>query len=120
MSLRANNFLYKDDYMFVFDLPFLFFCGLILGYLIETKYITYRVNWLLGLSFVFVFQVGGMLLWFNIFPGSKEFMILPFNLFGLTPDNFDPMISAFLFSLEPVLIILGEYIGIRYIQLKES
>ncbi|MFX1517914.1 MAG: hypothetical protein ACFFC6_16555 [Promethearchaeota archaeon] len=106
--------------MFVFDLPFLFFCGLILGYLMETKYISYRANWLLGLSSLFVFQVVGMLLWFNIFPGSKEFMIFPFTLFGLTIVNFDPILSAFLFSLEPILIILGEYLGIRHVQLKES
>lgn len=106
--------------MFAFDLPFLFFCGLILGYLMETKHITYKVNWFLGLSFLFVFQVGGMLLWFNVFSGSKEFMIFPFNLFGLTTVDFEPFLSAFLFCLEPALIILGEYIAIRHVQTDKS
>ena len=99
--------------MFAFDLPFLFFCGVILGYLMETKYITQKTNWLLGLSFLFVFQVGGMVLWFDGFPGSKEFMIIPFNLFGLTVNDFEPFLAALLFGLEPPLLLIGEYIGLR-------
>jgi len=102
--------------MFAFDLPFLFFCGFILGYLLETKRITHKVNWFLGLVILFVFQIGGMLLWFNVFPGSKEFMIFPFNIIGLTTVDFEPIYSALLFSLEPLLLILGEYSGIRFTQ----
>ena len=106
--------------MFAFDLPFLFFCGLTLGYLMETKRITRKLNWVLGLSFLFVFQIVGMLLWFNVFPGSKEFMIFPFNLFGLAAVDFEPLLSAFFFSLEPILIILGEYISIKHVEPNEA
>ncbi|UCG00736.1 MAG: hypothetical protein JSW11_14090 [Candidatus Heimdallarchaeota archaeon] len=106
--------------MFAFDLPFLFFCGIILGYSMETNRITQKVNWVLVFSFLFVFQAGGILLWFNVLPGSKEFMIIPFNLFGLTTDDFEPLLSAFLFSFEPILIILGEFIGIRHVKPNKS
>jgi hypothetical protein len=73
------------------------------------------MNWLLGLGFLFVFQVVGMLLWFNAFPKSKEFMIFPFILFGLATGDFDPYFSTFFFSLEPILISLGEYLAIRHV-----
>lgn len=86
----------------------------------ETNRITQKVNWVLVFSFLFVFQAGGILLWFNVLPGSKEFMIIPFNLFGLTTDDFEPLLSAFLFSFEPILIILGEFIGIRHVKPNKS
>ncbi|UCE12191.1 MAG: hypothetical protein JSV04_08285 [Candidatus Heimdallarchaeota archaeon] len=99
--------------MFAFDLPFLFFCGVILGYLMETRYITRKTNWFLGLSFLFIFQVGGMFLWFDGFPGSKEFMIIPFNLLGLTVNDFEPILTALLFGLEAPLLLIGEFLGLR-------
>ena len=86
----------------------------------ETKRLTQRANWILAFSLLFVFQAGGMLLWFDTLPGSKEFMIIPFNLFGLTTDDFEPLLSVFLFSFEPVLIILGEFIGIRRVKPNKS
>lgn len=105
--------------MFAFDLPFLFFCGIILGNLMGKKQITLKANWFLGFAFLFIFQVGGMMLWFNVFPGSKDYMIIPFNLFGLTVNDFEPFLSAFFFGLEPVLMIIGEYFGLRHAMIKE-
>ncbi len=99
--------------MFAFDLPFLFICGIILGNLVKNQSITQRSNWFIGILLLFLFQAGGIMLWLDIFPGSKEFMILPFNFFGITTDTFEPTLSAILFGFEPVLMIIGEYIGLR-------
>ncbi len=105
--------------MFAFDLPFLFFCGISLGYLMGKQQITQKANWFLGLSILFIFQVGGMMLWFNVIPGSKDYMIIPFNFLGITVDAFDPLVSAILFGLEPILMILGEYLGLKQTTVKE-
>jgi hypothetical protein len=99
--------------MFAFDLPFLFLSGLILGYLTSKVKITEKINCILGLSLLFIFQAGGIMLWFNILPGSKEFMIIPFNLLGMTTTDFEPFLAAILFGLEPVLILLGEIVMLR-------
>jgi hypothetical protein len=106
--------------MFVFDLPFLFICGLILGNLTRTQQIAPRINWYCSILLLFIFQAGGIMLWFNVFPGSKEFMILPFNLIGLTTIDFEPYLSAILFALEPPLLILGELIGLTQRSIKET
>jgi hypothetical protein len=96
--------------MFAFDLPFLFTCGIILGYLSKNNQITQKTNWFVALVLLFIFQTGGIMLWLEIFPGSKEFMIIPFNIF-LTTNDFEPQLAAFLFGFEPIMIVLGEYIG---------
>ncbi|MFX0208503.1 MAG: hypothetical protein ACFFDT_21140 [Candidatus Hodarchaeota archaeon] len=105
--------------MFVFDLPFLFICGIVLGTLTRRQQITLRANWFLGLILLFIFQTGGIMLWFNVIPGSKEYMIIPFNFLGMTVDDFEPLIAAFLFGLEPPLMIIGEYIGLKQAKIKE-
>ena len=94
--------------MFAFDLPFLFLCGGFLGYLTKSSRITQKSNWILVLSILFIFQTGGILLWLEVLPNSKEFMILPFNMLGMTVNDFEPFLAAILFGLEPLLIILGE------------
>ncbi|MFX0184735.1 MAG: hypothetical protein ACFE95_16755 [Candidatus Hodarchaeota archaeon] len=99
--------------MFAFDLPFLFVCGISLGYLSKNNQITQKTNWLLVLILLFIFQTGGIMLWLDIFPGSKEFMIIPFNTI-LTTDDFEPLLVAVLFGLEPIMILLGEYIGLKW------
>jgi hypothetical protein len=99
--------------MFAFDLPFLVVCGIILGYLSKNNKITQKTNWLLALVLLFIFQTGGIMLWLEIFPGSKEFMIIPFNII-LTTDDFEPLIAAVLFGLEPIMTLLGEYIGLKW------
>ena len=99
--------------MFAFDLPFLFLTGIILGYSSSKGKITEKINWVLGLSLLFIFQVGGIMLWFNILPGSKEFMIIPFNMLGMTITDFEPLLAPILFGLEPILIILGEMVMLR-------
>ena len=81
--------------------------------------ITLKINLFLGISLLFVFQAGGIILWFNVFPGSKNFMIIPFNLFGLTTNDFEPFLSAIFFGVEPILIVMGEYIGLRKAKIKE-
>jgi hypothetical protein len=98
--------------MFTFDLPFLFICGFILGYLSKNNKITQKTNWFLALVLIFIFQTGGIMLWLEILPGSKEFMIIPFNII-LTTNDFEPLLAAILFGLEPIMILLGEYIGLR-------
>ncbi len=104
--------------MFAFDLPFLLISGIILGNLVKNQSISQRSNWLIGILLLFIFQAGGIMLWLDIFPGSKEFMILPFNFLGIIADTFDPILSAILFGLEPILMILGEYIGLRQKKVK--
>lgn len=104
--------------MFAFDLPFLLICGIILGNLMKNQSITQRSNWFIGILLLFIFQAGGIMLWLDIFPGSKEFMIIPFNFFGITVNTFDPIISAILFGFEPILMIVGEYIGFRQTKTK--
>lgn len=99
--------------MFAFDLPFLFLCGIFFGYLTKKSKITQKTNWILGLSLLFVFQTGGIMLWFEALPNSKEFMILPFNFLGMTIENFEPFLAAILFGLEPLLIFLGEFLMLR-------
>lgn len=94
--------------MFAFDLPFLFLSGIILGFLSSKGKITEKINCVLGLTLLFIFQAGGIMLWFNILPGSKEFMIIPFNMLGMTITDFEPLLAALLFGLEPILLILGE------------
>jgi hypothetical protein len=46
-------------------------------------------------------------------------MIIPFNLFGLTTNDFEPFFSAIFFGVEPVLIVMGEYLGLRKAKIKE-
>ena len=106
--------------MFAFDLPFLLICGIILGNLVRNQSITQKANWFFGILLLFIFQVGGIMLWLGIFPGSKEFMIFPFNFFGITVNTFDPILSAILFGCEPILMIMGEYIGLRQKLVKTS
>ncbi|MFX0086877.1 MAG: hypothetical protein ACFFAU_14500 [Candidatus Hodarchaeota archaeon] len=99
--------------MFAFDLPFLFLCGIILGYLTSKSKLTEKLNYILGLSLLFIFQAGGIMLWFDILPNSKEFMIIPFNMLGMTTTEFEPVLAAILFGLEPVLLLLGEIVMLR-------
>ncbi|MFX1248058.1 MAG: hypothetical protein ACFFB2_02155 [Promethearchaeota archaeon] len=106
--------------MFAFDLPFLFFCGIMFGNLLRNDRISEKTNWIIGLLLLFGFQVVGMILWFGIFSESREFMIIPFNLYGLTVNDFNPLLSALLFGLEPTLLISGEYIGLNYVWVKKS
>jgi len=47
--------------MFSFDLPFLFIFGVIIGNLTNRNHITKKVNWILGLCTLFIFQTGGLL-----------------------------------------------------------
>ncbi|MFX1284628.1 MAG: hypothetical protein ACFFB5_13290 [Promethearchaeota archaeon] len=106
--------------MFAFDLPFLFICGIVLGNLTRRHQITQKINWSLGLIILFVFQVGGMMLWFNVIPGSKEYMIIPFNFLGLSIDDFEPLLASVLFGLEPLFIVIGELLGLRETMIKEN
>ncbi len=99
--------------MFAFDLPFLFFCGIFLGYLTKKSKITFKINFALGLGLLFIFQTGGLMLWFGILPNSREFMIIPFNLLGITIDDFEPFFAAILFGLEPLAIVLGDFLILR-------
>ena len=99
--------------MFAFDLPFLFLCGGFLWYLTKNSRITQRSNWILVLGILFIFQTGGILLWLEVLPNSKEFMILPFNMLGMTVNDFEPFLAAILFGLEPLLIILGEILTLE-------
>ena len=99
--------------MFAFDLPFLFLCGVFLGYLTKSSRITQKSNWIWVLGILFIFQTGGILLWLEVLPNSKEFMILPFNMLGMTVNDFEPFLAAILFGLEPILIILGEILMLK-------
>ncbi|WP_455142899.1 hypothetical protein [Candidatus Hodarchaeum mangrovi] len=99
--------------MFSFDLPFLFIFGFITGKLAKNNKITRNINWILGLCTLFIFQTGGLLLWMNIISGSKEFMIIPFQIFGMSAQDFEPLIAAVLFGLEPILLVLGEKLGTK-------
>ncbi len=99
--------------MFSFDLPFIFILGIIFGKLGKNQKISRRSNLLLALCVLFIFQIGGLLLWMNVFLGSKEFMIIPFQLVGFTTHDFEPFIAPILFSLEPPLIVMGEALGFK-------
>ena len=99
--------------MFTFDLPFLFLCGVFLGYLTKSSRITQKSNFILALGILFIFQTGGILLWLEVLPNSKDFMILPFNMLGMTVNDFEPFLAAILFGLEPILIILGEILMLK-------
>ena len=99
--------------LFAFDLPFLFVCGIFLGYLVKTSRITQKFNWILALTILFLFQTVGILLWLEVLPNSKEFMIIPFNILGMTVNNFEPFLAAILFGLEPLMIIAGEFLILR-------
>ncbi len=99
--------------MFAFDLPFLFFCGILFGYLTKRSKITQKSNWMLALAILFIFQTGGILLWLEVLPNSKEFMIIPFNILGMTVNDFEPILATIFFGLEPLLIILGEVLMLK-------
>ncbi|MFX0051165.1 MAG: hypothetical protein ACFE8U_07725 [Candidatus Hermodarchaeota archaeon] len=99
--------------MFALDLPFLLGCGFVLGFLSKNDKITQKTNWFLALVLLFIFQTGGIMFWFEILPGSKEFMIIPFNII-LTTNDFEPLLAALLFGLEPIMIVMGEYFGKKW------
>ena len=99
--------------MFSFDLPFLFICGLTFGNLTKRYIISQKINLILALFVLFIFQTGGLLLWMNIFLGTKEFMIIPFQIIGMNTQDFEPFLVAILFGLEPLLIMVGEMIGLK-------
>ena len=99
--------------MFAFDLPFLFACGLFFGYLDKRSRITRKFNLLVALTILFIFQTGGVLLWLEVLPNSKEFMIVPFDILGMTVNNFEPFLAAILFGLEPLLLAIGELVMLK-------
>jgi len=40
-------------------------------------------------------------------------MIIPCQIIGMTPQDFEPLIAAVLFGLEPILLVLGEKLGTK-------
>jgi hypothetical protein len=106
--------------LFAFDLPFLFICGILLGILGRNNKITVKINWFLNIFLLFVFQAGGIMLWLDVIPGSKEFMIIPLNIFGFTTNDFEPILAPILFALEPFLLVLGQEIILKLMSSRES
>jgi len=112
-------------FLFAIDIPCLFLIGLIVA-LMNRKWSQVRTwVWLaLLLVSIFGFQLVGMFLFFDVLGpplfSGREFMLMPFNLLGITGSIFPTGLAIILFALEPLAVAIGLGAGQRTLSRKEE